>query len=134
MFEQLETWLAEITGFAGISLQPIVSGPTYEGAINGSVHYLDTSAILNEDRLHVFMTNRNLAEDMTVRVNIADRSVVALDSAEILTGPDPKAMNSLEQPNLIQTRPFQAVKIADGTATVTLPPLSVAAITFRLGE
>ncbi len=118
----------------GISLQPIVAGPTYEGQKNGQVFYLDTSAILNEDILHVFMTNRSLTEELPVQVKIADKSIVALDSAEILTGPDPKAVNSLEQPDLVQTRPFQAVKVAGGLATVTLPPLAVAALTFRLGD
>jgi alpha-N-arabinofuranosidase len=116
----------------GISLQPLVNGPTYEGKTNGQVHYLDASAILNNDTLHVFMTNRSLNEEMTVQVNVADRAITSLGSAEILTGPEPKAVNSLEQPNLVQTRPFQAVKIAAGLATVTLPPFSVAAITVRL--
>lgn len=116
----------------GISLQSTVQGPMYEGKTNGEVTYIDTSAILNDDKLHVFTTNRSLTEAMTVQIRVADQSIDALDSAEILTGPEPKAMNSFEQPNLIQARPFQAVKITDGKATVTLPPLSVAAMTFRL--
>ena len=119
---------------AGVSLQPIVTGPTYEGRQNGQVFYLDTSAILNEDKLHIFMTNRSLAEAMPVQVNIADKSIIALDSAEILTGPDPYAVNSLEHPHLIQPRSFQAVKTSAGLACVTLPPLSVAAMTFQLGS
>jgi hypothetical protein len=49
-----------------------------------------------------------------------------------MTGPEPKALNTFEQPDLIQARPFQATSIADGLATVTLPPLSVAAMTFQL--
>jgi alpha-L-arabinofuranosidase len=116
----------------GVSLQPVVVGPTYEGQKNGEVPYLDTSAILNGDTLHVFMTNRSLGEPMTVQVKVADQAIVAVDSAEILTGPEPKAMNSFEQPDLIQTQPFQDIKITAGLATVTLPALSVAAITFRL--
>jgi alpha-N-arabinofuranosidase len=116
----------------GVSLQPIVTGPTYIGRQNGQVFYLDTSAILSEDKLHVFMTNRSLAEEMPVQVNVADKSIVALASAEILTGPDPKAINSFEQPNLIRAIPFQDVKISGGMATIILPPLSVAALTFHL--
>ncbi len=117
----------------GISLQPIVTGPIYEAATYGEVFYLDTSAILNGGRLHLFMTNRSLAEDMTVRVNVADRSIAGLDNAEILTGPGAGAANSLEQPDLVTARPFQAVEISDGQAAVKLPPLSVTAVTFRLG-
>jgi alpha-L-arabinofuranosidase len=117
----------------GISLQPSVAGPGYESKSYGEVFYLDSSAILNNDRLHVFMTNRSPDEDMTVRVKVADRPVSGLDNADILTGPGPDAVNSLEQPDLVQTRPFQAVEIDDGLAAVNLPPLSVAAVTFRLG-
>jgi len=117
---------------SGISLQPVVQGPTYEGQTNGQVTYIDTSAILNGDQLHVFTTNRNLEDAMTVRINLADRSIVALADAELLTGPDPKAANSYEQPHLIKAQPFQAAEINDGAAIVTLPPLSVAALTFRL--
>jgi alpha-N-arabinofuranosidase len=116
----------------GVSLQPVVQGPTYEGKTNGQVSYIDASAILEDDKLHLFTTNRGLAEVLSVEVKIADRSIAALESAEILTGPEPKAMNSFEQPDLIKARPFEAIKIAHGLATVTLPPLSVGAMTFQL--
>lgn len=117
----------------GVSLKPVIQGPTYEGKTNGQVHYVDTSAILNGKRLSVFATNRNLEESAVVHVKLADRAIVALDSAEVLTGPGAKAANSFEQPNVIQSRPFTDVHIADGRATVELPPLSVTAMTFHLG-
>lgn len=116
----------------GISLQPVVQGPIYEGKTNGQVSYIDTSAILNGKQLNVFVTNRSLKEAATVHINLADQALVALDSAEILTGPEPKALNSFEQPNLIQARPFQAVEITAGLVTANLPPLAVAAMTFGL--
>jgi alpha-N-arabinofuranosidase len=117
----------------GISLRPIVEGPSYKGQTNGQVHVVDTSAILNADRLSVFVTNRSPHEPGTVHVNLADRSIVALDNADILTGPDAKAANSFAQPDVIRSQPFTAVHIADGSATIELPPLAVAAMTFRLG-
>ena len=116
----------------GMALHPVVQGPAYEGKTNGQVNVIDTSAILDANRLHVFATNRNLEEAATVHIELADQGIAALDNAEILTGPEPKALNSFEQPDLIQARAFQAVSIADGLATVTLPPLSVAAMTFQL--
>jgi alpha-N-arabinofuranosidase len=119
---------------SGISLQAAVSGPGYEGKTNGPVAYIDTSAILNGSQLNLFTTNRSVDETATVHLNLADRAIVALDSAEILTGPDPKALNTYEQPNLIQAQPFQSVEITAGQATVTLPPLSVTAMTFKLKE
>jgi alpha-N-arabinofuranosidase len=69
---------------SGVSLQPVIQGSTYEAKTNGQATYIDTSAILNGDKLHIFMTNRSLVEEMTVQVNVADKSVTALDSAEIV--------------------------------------------------
>lgn len=70
--------------------------------------------------LNIFATNRNLEEAATVHINLIDKSIAALDSAEILTGPGSKAINLFEQPNLIQARPFQAVEINEGMATIIL--------------
>ena len=117
----------------GVSLMSVVDGPTYEGKTNGQVYYVDTSAILGGYRLHVFATNRGLQEVANVCIRLADRSIVALESGELLTGPDAKAANSFEQPDLVRSRPFADVKVARGEATCELPPLSVAAVTFALG-
>jgi alpha-N-arabinofuranosidase len=110
-----------------------VNGPGYEGKTWGHVTYLDTSAILNGDTLHVFATNRSLAESAPVHIKLADRAIASLASGELLTGPNAQAANSYEQPNLIKSQPFGAVKVAQGVATLELPPLSVAALTFQLG-
>ena len=120
---------------SGVSLRPAVSGPQYDSASNGTVCTIDASAILDaeSERLHVFAINRDLTEPATVRVNVADRPIRGLQSAEILTGPDPKAANSFEDPDVIQSRPFADVSVTGGVATMSLPPLSVAATTFQLG-
>jgi alpha-N-arabinofuranosidase len=116
----------------GVSLRPELEGPVYEGSTNGTVFNIDTSAILDEGRLHLFLTNRNSSEPAEVRVEVADRSVSALVDAELLTGPDPKAANSFEQPDIVTAQPYREVKIAGGTARVELPPLSVAAVTLAI--
>ena len=110
-----------------------MQGPAYEGKTNGPAAYVDASAIWNGDRLHVFAVNRSLDESAPLRVQLADRSVVALEGAELVTGPGARAANSFEQPNVIVSRPFAAVQIADRGAETQLPPLSIAAMTFRLG-
>lgn len=119
----------------GVSLEPVVDGPTYEGETNGRVHYIDTSAILDGDRLHLFATNRSLDDASGVRIELADRPIVALESAEVLTGPDAKAANSFEEPDKIAPRPLREAeaRIAEGQASLELPPLSVTGMTFRLG-
>jgi len=70
----------------------------YEGATNGRVNVIDTSAILAADELHVFAVNRSLDGPALVRVELADRSIATLISGELLTGPGPKVANSFEQP------------------------------------
>ena len=103
---------------------------TCSGSSRGAPNYIDSSAILNDNRLHVFVTNRSVTEPASVRVELADRTIVALESAELLTGPDTQAANSFEQPDVVKARPFADVKITEGVAVLELPPLSVAALTF----
>jgi alpha-N-arabinofuranosidase len=116
----------------GISLRLAVSGPAYNGKTNGRALYIDASAILDGDRLHVFAANRSLDESAVVKVYLADREIVALENAEILTGPDAKAANSFERPDVIKTQPFEDVRLVSGLALLQLPRLSVSALTFRL--
>jgi alpha-N-arabinofuranosidase len=116
----------------GMSLQPLVDGPTYAGKTNGTVCYIDASAILGERKLHVFATNRSLDEHAVVHIGLADCPIAGLDDAELLTGPHAKAENSFAQPDVVQSRVLTSVRIVDGRATVELPPLCVVAITFDL--
>ncbi|MEW5717162.1 MAG: alpha-N-arabinofuranosidase [Chloroflexota bacterium] len=116
----------------GISLQPIVAGPAYEGKTNGRVNYIDASAILDGDRLHVFATNRHLDESARVQIQIADRKIAALENGESLTGPNAQAANTFEQPDIVKPQPFSDAQIGDGCVEVKLAPLSVTALTFRL--
>lgn len=116
----------------GVALRVVLQGPAYEGRTSGKVTYVDASAILNGDRLSVFAVNRSLQEAAPVQIGLADRRIRALESAEILSGTDPKATNSFEDPERIRSQAFAAVDVVDGAATAHLPPLSVAAMTFAL--
>ena len=116
----------------GVSLRAAVSGPDYASRSYGRAPVVDAGAILAEDDLHVFLIHRGLAEAAPVEVELADRTIAAVGSAEILTGPDAKAANSFERPDVVRPRPLAGVKIAAGAARVELPPLSLAAITLQL--
>lgn len=116
----------------GVSLQPALEGPVYEGQTHGTVFNIDASAILDDGRLYLFLTNRSSSESAEIHVKVADRCVSALVDAELLTGPDAKAANSFEQPNVVAARPYREVTIDDGTARMELPPLSVAAMTLAM--
>jgi alpha-N-arabinofuranosidase len=116
----------------GISLRPSIEGPTYRGDRNGDAHYFDCSAILDGDRLNVFASNRCLDGKSPLRIELVDRAIRGLESAELLTGPDAKAANSFDKPDVIRCEPFEEVEIRSGKARVTLPPLSVLAMTLTL--
>jgi alpha-L-arabinofuranosidase len=113
-----------------------VDGPAYDGKTNGQARYIDASAILGRDRLHVFVINRSPAEKAPLRIKLADGVVAALEEAEILSGPDAKAANSYENPDVIVARTFAEAKldaeIDEAGIRLELPPLSVSAMSFTL--
>jgi alpha-N-arabinofuranosidase len=116
----------------GVALQPVVKGPAYESPSFGFTKFIDTSAILGDGVLHVFLVNRSLDETAQVEVQHPGGSLARLESAEIVTGSHPQACNTFEQPHQVVTQHFSAVSLQDGQASVELPPLSVAALTFRV--
>ncbi len=115
----------------GTALRVITNGPEYASESYGTAYMIDSSAILNEDRLHVFATNRSLKETARIEVNLADGQILALEGGELLTGPAAEAANTFEQPHTISPKPFSAVEFVNGQAVFELPPLSLAALTFR---
>ncbi len=116
----------------GTALQIGVEGPSYTSKSYGEVNYVDTSAILNGSEVSVFATNRSLEEPMVVRVNVADRPIRRLESAELVHGKGPQDANTYQEPNRITAKPFDAITIKDGVAEFEMPPLSVFAGTFQL--
>lgn len=116
----------------GISLQLEAQGPAYEGRTHGPAAYVDASAILDGDRLHLFATNRSLDQAAPLRLQLADRAFRALDSGEVLAGTDPKAVNTFARPGQVVPRPFTQVRLEGNQASAELPPLSVTALTFTL--
>ena len=117
----------------GVSLQTVVDGPGYESANNGRANFIDTSAILDEDTLHVFAVNRSLDEESEVCISLEDKNISKLINGELLTGgTDPKAANTFENPDVVGTKPFTDVQIKEGKARCVLPPLSVAAMSLKI--
>ncbi|HOF19211.1 MAG TPA: alpha-L-arabinofuranosidase C-terminal domain-containing protein, partial [Phycisphaerae bacterium] len=56
----------------GVSLRPAVEGPAYEGKTHGRTNYIDVSAVLDGQRMHVFATNRAPDAEAELAVRIAD--------------------------------------------------------------
>lgn len=116
----------------GIALTTTVEGPTYTSETYGETTMIDASSIIDGDTLHVFATNRSLSDAAPLTIDLSDRAITALIDAEILTGMDPKAHNTYDQPDNVVSQPFTDVKIVDGKAVVELPPLSVCAMSLML--
>ena len=116
----------------GVALQVSLESESYESKSNGHVTYADTSAILDGKRLHVFVTNRHLDETLRFTVNPADFSIQSVESAEVLTGPGPKASNSYEEPEVVKSIPFTGATVKGGMLNCELPPLSFLAVTVAI--
>jgi alpha-N-arabinofuranosidase len=116
----------------GISLLPAVKGPVYEARSYGPVNVIDTSAILGDGLLHVFLTNRSLSDSAPVEIELAGKTISAVQSAEVVTGSGPQSINTWENPNAVTSQPLKTVGVKDGKAQVSLPALSVAALTLRI--
>jgi alpha-N-arabinofuranosidase len=116
----------------GVALQPSTSGPAYDSPSYGRVNYIDTSAILGDGVLHTFLVNRNTSETAEVEIDHAGGKIESVKSAEVISGSDPNASNTFENPTTICSGPLQTVKVSERKASVQLPPLSVAAVTFKV--
>ncbi|HEY3376492.1 MAG TPA: alpha-L-arabinofuranosidase C-terminal domain-containing protein [Armatimonadota bacterium] len=117
----------------GLALTPVVDGPVYEGKTNGRTPFVDASAILDGERLHVFLTNRSMDTAAPVEIVVADHEVLTVESAELLTGANAKAANSYEQPDAVCARAYDGLVVKAGRGRCELPPLSVLAATVRVG-
>ncbi|MGA2141116.1 MAG: alpha-L-arabinofuranosidase C-terminal domain-containing protein [Brevinematales bacterium] len=115
----------------GISLKPVVKGPSYLTKSKTDAFYADVSAILSQDILHTFIVNRSLNEKMIVNLEMAGIDLF-LENAELLTGKDPKDSNSFEDPYKIKPISFSEAAFKNGKAVFELPPLSFLAASWKL--
>jgi alpha-N-arabinofuranosidase len=114
----------------GIALQPVVKGPGYESPSYGYVNDIDTSAVLGDGVLHVFLINRNLEKPATVEVHFPGVGLLGVESADILSGTDPDNRNTYEAPERITSQPFSTISLQEDIASLEIPPLSVVAASF----
>ncbi|MBE0699070.1 MAG: alpha-N-arabinofuranosidase, partial [Anaerolineaceae bacterium] len=116
----------------GVSIQPVVSGPAYDSPAYGRVNYIDASAILGEGVLHTFLVNRNQSEAAGVEIDHYGKKIGSILSAEVIYGSNPYDSNTYENPYKVINRPLQTGVVENGKAIIHLPPLSFAAITFKV--
>lgn len=113
----------------GKSLTPSLICPTYNAGERGDVPVLDVSASLAEDgSLAVFAVNRSQTEATTLTITLADTKVTGITGVNVLSGSDPKAANTWENPNLLTPRTGEAQITPSGDVTVEVPALGFVAL------
>lgn len=113
----------------GKSLRPILNCPTYLAGERGEVPVLDVSVSLAEDgSLAVFAVNRSQTDTVDLNILLNDALISGVTGADTLTGSDPKAANSWENPHAVEPKTLKVQLKEDGSVTAGLPPLSFTAI------
>jgi alpha-L-arabinofuranosidase len=93
---------------------------------------VDASAIMDGNRISVFMVNRSPSSKTDVELALAGATDMRLVDAEIVTGKDPKAANEFGKPPVVSSVPYLDGVCVNGKAIVSMPPLSFVAATFEL--
>jgi alpha-N-arabinofuranosidase len=116
---------------SGTALVVNLDSPSYTSRSYGEVSVVDTSAILDGNRLSVFAINR-CAEEVELTLQAADRTVESLGSAECVDGPSLESSNSLQNPDTVTSREFSDVTVGRDRTVLALPSHSFVAATFNL--
>jgi alpha-N-arabinofuranosidase len=115
---------------SGVALDVAVKAPLYQTAKFGDMPLLDVSSSYDEANKAnaIFIVNRSQTDSLPVELHWQDRTPQSIDVVYQLTGMDPKAANSFENPNQVVAVKVGAPPIKDHCAALTLPPLSFTAI------
>jgi alpha-N-arabinofuranosidase len=118
----------------GVSLTPIVAGPSYAAGARGEVPVLDVSASYDQASasLAIFLVNRDQSADLDVEISLGTATARSDLSSTVVTGNDPKAHNSWGQPHVIEPVPGDATLAADGRIHLTVPSLGLSVVRVEL--
>lgn len=119
---------------SGNSLDVHVAAPMYETKQFGDMPLLDVSSSHNPETNtnSIFIVNRSQTDSLPLDINWQNVSPTSVKSAHQLSGKNPKAGNSFENPNQVIAVPIEVPAIKDGQTTMMLPPLSFTAIEVSL--
>jgi alpha-N-arabinofuranosidase len=111
----------------GSALDVLVQSPLYETREYGAVPLLDVSASYDAEdgKSAVFIVNRSLKEAETANIEWQGWSPRNALRAYQVSGDDPKAANSFENPSAVVARELGETPIQEGRLTIQLPPLSL---------
>ncbi len=114
----------------GSALELKLDAPTYSTQEYGEVSLVDAVATHDEDGTTIFAVNRSLTDEVTLEIDTRALGVVDRTEAVSLFDDDIHAVNTLDDPERVGPRPNDSVQIAEGTVTITLPPVSWTALTL----
>ncbi len=119
---------------AGSALDIVVRSPMYQTAKFGDMPLLDVSASYDaaNNTNAIFIVNRSQTESVPLELKWQDRAPKSIKAVHQVSGTDPKAANSFENPNLITAVNVAAPSIDGQSATLMLPPLSFTAVEVAL--
>lgn len=119
---------------AGVALDVAVQSPSHDTARFGVMPLLDVSASYDEANSTgaIFIVNRSQTESLPLELHWQDRAPQRISAMYQLAGNDPKAFNSLENPNNIVSVSVQPPAVKDKAVELLLPPLSFTVLETRL--
>jgi alpha-N-arabinofuranosidase len=107
-------------------LQSAVTTPTYETSWFGEVPVLDSVAVESEDGsgVTIFAVNRDQHEALPLQVDLRGYPELRTARHTYVTGDDPEATNTMDNPNRVTPQEAAPSAVDGGTLNVSLPPLS----------
>lgn len=111
---------------SGVALDVAVNSPMYATKRFGDMPVLDVSSSYDAEakRSVVFIVNRNQSEELPVELQWQDIMPKRVKTAYQMSGTDPKAVNSFDNPNQIVPVSISPIEVKYGKASIKLPPLS----------
>lgn len=116
----------------GKALDLLVQSPQHETQRYGDVPHLDVSASYDETTgsQALFVVNRSQTDTVNTELIWQGGAPQRVTETWQLSGTDPKAANSWEQPDLITAKKLANSAVQDGKITLSLPPLSFTALSL----
>lgn len=117
----------------GNALLALVQSPMYTTTSYDQQPLLDVSASFDPEsgKGAVFIVNRSQTESLETEIAWQNGAPEVVEAVWQLSGSDLKAVNTLEHPDNIITRPVPTVPVEGGKVKLVLPPLSFTAVLTR---
>jgi alpha-N-arabinofuranosidase len=113
---------------SGEVIRPLIDAPTYSTARYGEASVIDAVATVDEDRAAVFLVNRDAKQAAQVTIDVRGLGSSRIVEAVTLADPDVYAKNTLAEQRRVTPSENASAKLADGTLTIELPPVSWTAV------